>query len=290
MRLNHNMNSLSIYRTYKNSLGDNSSVIDRISTGLKIVGAKDNPNKIVQSEQMRLQIKSLESSSRNVQDGISMVQTAEGALNDISNILVRMKELVVKASNETNSPEDLKATQDEIDQLKAGIDQITKDTGFNGVAMLNTEGNNPNAGKNGNVVKNGTVITGFLKDERMEMPYFKISTKLLEDKDGNLLSDIDVTKGDATKYIDTVTAAVATIANVRGKYGAISGRLENTSENIDNNSYNLQRAESNIRDANLGEEIVEFSRTKILIDAARAITVQTNNIPKNALNILRNSI
>ena len=156
--------------------------------------------------------------------------------------------------------------------------------------MLNTEGNNPNAGKNGNVVKNGTVITGFLKDERMEMPYFKISTKLLEDKDGNLLSDIDVTKGDATKYIDTVTAAVATIANVRGKYGAISGRLENTSENIDNNSYNLQRAESNIRDANLGEEIVEFSRTKILIDAARAITVQTNNIPKNALNILRNSI
>lgn len=278
MRLNHNMNSLSVYRKYKNSLADNSSAIDRISTGLKISSSKDNPNKIVQSEQMRLQIKSLESASRNTQDALSMAQTAEGALNEISNILVRMKELVVNASNGTNSEEDLKAVQDEIYQLKNGINEIAKDTAFNGVYMLNSK------------VKEGTVITGFLMEERMEMPYFEISTELLKDENGVPLEDVDVLNGDGTKYINTVTDAISTIANIRGKYGAVSGRLETTAENIESNSYTLQKAESNLRDADLGEEIVELSRTQILIDAARSITVQTNNIPMDALNILRNSV
>lgn len=278
MRLNHNMNSLSIYKTYKNSLMDNSSAVERISTGLKINGSKDNPNKIVQSEQMRLQIKSLESASRNVQDGLSMAQTAEGALSEISNMLVRMKELVVNGSNGTNSEGDLKSIQDEIDQLNEAINTIAKDTAFNGVSMLNSD------------TESGEVLTGFLKEAKMEMPYFNISPELLKDENGISLDEVNVLSGDGTKYIDTVTAAISSIANIRGKYGAVSGRLETTSENIDTNSYNLQRAESNIRDADLAKEVVELSRTQILINSALAITVQTNNIPKDALNILKNSM
>ena len=136
MRLNHNMSSLSIYNGYKKNLINNKSAIERLSTGIKINSAKDNPNKIGQSEQMRIQIKSLQAVQRNLQDGTSMLQTADGALQEVNNTLARIKELSVSAANGSKSESEKEIIQNEIEEMKKNIDDLANNTEFNGVKLL----------------------------------------------------------------------------------------------------------------------------------------------------------
>ena len=121
MRLNQNMQSLNVYRNYKKNLSTQSVALERVSTGKKINSAKDNPNKLGVSEGLRLQIRSLQMAERNIQDGVSMMQTVDGALSNVSESLIRMKELTVQAGG-VNSESDLAVIQNEMEQIKQGID------------------------------------------------------------------------------------------------------------------------------------------------------------------------
>ncbi|MEG0367086.1 MAG: flagellin [Coprobacillus sp.] len=138
MRLNQNMNSLSIYNSYRKNLTANSSALDKLSSGTKINSAKDNPNKIGQSETMRMQLRSLQAAQRNLQDGSSMLQTADSALQEVNNSLTRMKELAVSAADGTKSVDDRKIIQTEIDQLKSNIDIGSGDIGNNNPKAVNS--------------------------------------------------------------------------------------------------------------------------------------------------------
>ena len=290
MRLNHNMFSLSAFRTYSKSMVDNSTALERLSTGSKLNSAKDNPKKIGESSLIRIQLKSLESSTRNVQDGMSMIQTAESGLNEISSMLQRMRTLTVQAGNETYSDDDRQKMQDEIEQLKEGINEISSNTAFNGVKMLGANVKDPNTYVAGQSASSENILIGYLSNERMNISYFNVSCKYLKDGNGDALSDVKVTSlPEVDKAYSVIDSAISTIAKIRSEYGAQSQRLESTADHIDSNSILMNTAESDIEDADMAEEIMEYSRTDILRQAAIGIIKQTNEIPMNALQILRNS-
>lgn len=288
MRLNHNMFSLSAYKTYSKSTTQNATALERISTGSILNSAKDNPKKIGQSSQLRMQLKSLESASKNIQDSISMLQTAEGGLNEASSMLQRMRKLTVAAGDGAMAQDDRQKIQDEIEELKAGINDIAKNTTFNGVKMIgaDVQGTYNN---NNNPIQVETMI-GFLSNEKMDISYYNVSCDYLVDKNGMSLSDVTVfNEQDLENAFSIIDNAIDTIAKIRSEYGAQSQRLESSSDHISANSILISSTQSSIFDTDLAAEIMEYSRTDILRQASISVIAQTNQIPMNALQVLNNS-
>lgn len=282
MRLNHNMSSLSLYNGYKKNLVKNYTAIERISSGVKINSAKDNPNKIGQSEQMRIQIKSLQSAQRNLQDGASMIQAADGALQEVNNMLKRIKELTINAANDTNTDEDRTAMQEEINQLKKGIDSIAYGTEFNGVKLIGDE-RVPN--NKYPVYKN--MVSGAMQGEQSRIPMFNVSTDALKDEKGNSLKNIDVTNKNSIKVaMAVVDESIKTVSSIRSRYGAMQNRLETAAENTNSNEIIVEKAVSNLIDSDIALEMAELARTQILNDTSLALISQSNNLPQDALRIL----
>ena len=284
MRLNHNMLSLSAFNTYKKSLASNSSALERISTGLKINSAKDNPNKIAQSEQMRIQIKCLETANRNVQDTYSMVQTAEGAMQEASNMINRMRELAVSAADGSKSEGDIEAIQKELDELKAGLNDLANNTEFNGIKLLG----NKDVSSNKYPVHISTVV-GAQVGENINVPQYNITTTVLKDSKGNTIEDIDLsTPEKANAALKTFDEVIGTVGSIRSKYGSLIARFESTSENLEANIYISESAESSIRDADIAVEMMEIARTNILSQSSIGLIAQTNEMPQDCLRILQN--
>lgn len=282
MRLNHNMSSLSIYNGYKKNLINNKSAIERLSTGIKINSAKDNPNKIGQSEQMRIQIKSLQAVQRNLQDGTSMLQTADGALQEVNNTLSRIKELSVSAANGSKSESEKEIIQNEIEEMKKNIDDLANNTEFNGVKLLCDEGVPNNKYP---MYKN--IVVGVMQGEQSRIPSFNIKTEILKDEKGNTLKDIDVrTQEGVSSALEVIDESIKTISSIRSRYGAMSNRLETTAENVSSNEQVFERADSNLRDSDIALEMAELARTQILNDTSLALISQSNNLPQDALRIL----
>lgn len=282
MRLNHNMSSLSIYNGYKKNLINNKSVIERLSTGIKINSAKDNPNKIGQSEQMRIQIKSLQAVQRNLQDGVSMLQTADGALQEVNNTLARIKELSVSAANGTKSESEKEIIQNEIEEMKKNIDDLANNTEFNGVKLLCDE-----RVPNNKYPMYKNIVVGGMQGEQSRIPSFNIRTEILKDEKGNTLKDIDIrTQKGVNSALEVIDESIETVSNIRSRYGAMQNRLETTAENIGSNEQAFERAVSNLIDSDIALEMAELARTQILNDSSLALISQSNNLPKDALRIL----
>ena len=282
MRLNQNIPSLNIYKNYKRNLKLQSSALEKISTGNKINKAKDNPNKLGVSEGLRMQIRGIQSAEKNLQDGVSMMQSVEGSLSSITEMLLRMKELVVQGSNGTNSEDDLKTIQAEIIQIKENIDFTANTSDFNGVNLLHNENVD-----NNNYPGYKTHMVGANASEELQVPLFNISTNILKDKDGNNVKNIDVTDRDkVNKNISAIESAISIVNDVRSKYGAIQSRMETSYENLISTSSTLQKSESKVRDADIALEMVEYSRTSVLHNSALSILNQSNNFPQDVLRIL----
>lgn len=282
MRLNNNMFSLSVLQNYKKSLGLQSSALGKISSGNRINSAKDDPNGLGKSEQLRMQIKGLNSAQRNLQDSTSMVQTFDTALESISNSLVRMKELATQASNDTLSDGDRQSIHVEIEQLKLNIDYISSETEFNGVKLIGNE----HVYSNDNPLRKSTTV-GANVGERMDIPVFNVSTSILGDKDGNKVKDIKVTNSEeASKSLNTINAALKDVNACRSKYGAIQNRMESTAEGMENTVEITTKAYSSIKDADLAKEMLNHAKATILLDTSTAILAQTNKLPSEALSIL----
>lgn len=276
MRININMKSLGIYSGYKKNIIANSAAMEKISSGKKINSAKDNPLKIEQSENFRMQIRSLEMANKNLQDSTSMIQVADTAMGTISEALIRMKELTVQAANEVTNEADRKLIQDEIDVLRSHIDDTAKNTEFNGNKLL----------VNGNVTDNSKpdyveMQIGANVGDSIGIPFFNVSSETLG------IDKLDVVN-DATKAVNSIDEALKDVNGCRAKYGAVQNRLENSIEITSSSSYIYEKSSSDINDADIALEMAEIARTSILMESATAMMAQSNNFPKDMLNILAN--
>ena len=276
MRININMKSLGIYSGYKKNIIANSAAMEKISSGKKINSAKDNPLKIEQSENFRMQIRSLEMANKNLQDSTSMIQVADTAMGTISEALIRMKELTVQAANEVTNEADRKIIQGEIDELTSYINDTAKNTEFNGNKLL----------VNGNVTDNSKpdyveMQIGSNVGDSIGIPFFNVSSETLG------IDKLDVVN-DATKALNFIDEALKDVNGCRAKYGAVQNRLENSIEITSSSSYIYEKSSSDINDADIALEMAEIARTSILMESATAMMAQSNNFPKDMLNILAN--
>lgn len=282
MRLGHNMYSLQIFKNYKNTLVENSNALGNISTGIKLNSAKDNPNKIAQSDNLKFQILARNAAQSNIQDTTSMLQTFDGALQEMNNNVSRLKELTVRAANETNNDNDRAAIQKEIDQILKGIDDLANNTSFNGISL---------SGKNADGVVTDVdkpsdskmSVVGDLSGEKVDLPFYDVTTN------GLGLSNLDVTTIDnASKSLEKIEKATNIISRVRSKYGAMQSRLEETYSSMDEINENLSKAQSSIADSDIAEEMLNYARTNILYQSSISLMAQSNKFPQDALNILAN--
>ena len=274
MRININMKSLGVYSGYKKNIAANSAAMERISSGKKINSAKDNPLKIEQSENFKMQIRALEMANKNLQDSSSMLQVADTAMGTISEALIRMKELSVQAASEVTIESDREIIQSEIEQLKKYIDDTAKNTEFNGNKLL----------VNGNVTDNSKpdyveMQIGANVGDSIGIPFFNVSSETLG------IDKLDVVN-DATKALNSIDEALKDVNGCRAKYGAVQKRLETSIEITSSSSYIYEKSSSDINDADIALEMAEIARTSILMESATAMMAQSNNFPKDMLNIL----
>ena len=277
MIINHNMNAMNAHRNMGVNNNNSAKAMEKLSSGLRINRAGDDAAGLAISEKMRGQIRGLDQASRNAQDGISLIQTAEGALNETTNILQRMRELSVQAANDTNATTDRQAIKTELTALRSEISRIAETTKFNGKGVINSGASqvslNIQVGAN-----SGETITIALAN--MNASAIGVAS--------SLVSDIgDGTAGNANKLTSAIDKALVNVSTQRAKFGAIQNRLEHTIKNIDNTSENLQAAESRVRDVDMAKEMMNYSKNNILNQAAQSMLAQANQQPQNVLNLLR---
>lgn len=277
MRLNQNLAALNIYREHTKVIKNQSTALDRISSGYKVNRASDNPNSLAQSERMRIQIRGLQMATRNVQDGMSMLQTAEGGLDTITNMLHRIKELSVQAGGTTNGV-DKEIIQQEIEQMLKGIDDMASNTEFNGIKLLKDDGVIDN--ENPNVI---FTASGANVNERIAIPKYNLSKEVLG------IGNIDVTaEGGIDNAISLIDSALNTTLSIRSKYGALENRFDTTFNINTVVGEKIQSAESDLRDADIAEEMMNFAKNGLLMEAGNAMMAQANKFPQDILRILEN--
>ena len=269
MIINHNMNALNAHRNMAFNTSAAGKSMEKLSSGLRINRAGDDAAGLAISEKMRSQIRGLDQAVRNSQDGISLIQTAEGALNETHAILQRMRELSVQAASDTNATADRTAIQTEITQLTQEVSRIATKTTFNNKKLLFED--LPLSIQTG--ANTGDVTS--IKLEPMD------AGKLGLD---NLKTE---STSEAHKSISALTKAISTVSTFRANLGAFQNRLEHTINNLSVNSENLTAAESRIRDVDMAKEMMTFSKNNILQQAAQAMLAQANQQPQGVLQLLR---
>lgn len=293
MRLSHNIVSLEIYRGQGEIFSKQTIALNRITSGSKINSAKDDPNGIAQSERLRMQIRGLQQAAQNNQDGVSMLQTAEGGLDNITQMLQRIRELTVQAGSSANSDDEKKTIQSEINQIIDGIGNVADNTQFNGKNLLNKSKLDPS---NTNECIEIGMQVGSNAGESVNIPIYDLSPeKLTVGESGGALAgksikDINVQSGgtaldDALTIIDS---AIDKVVNVRSKYGSLENRFEGTLNDENAISETTQSADSSLSDADIAAEMTEYSKDNILMQAGNAMMAQTNKIPQEVLQILQN--
>ncbi|MGL4731451.1 MAG: flagellin Hag [Clostridium sp.] len=270
MIINHNMNAMNAHRNMMSNTTQAGKSMEKLSSGLRINRAGDDAAGLAISEKMRGQIRGLDQASRNSQDGISLIQTAEGALNETHSILQRMRELSVQSSNDTNTDEDRARLQDEITALTEEIDRIGTTTEFNTQKLLNGSFKGKEFQIGANSGQTLTISIGSMKTSALGVSGLKIDKQSL-----------------AEKAIKTVDAAITKVSTQRSKLGAVQNRLEHTINNLNTSSENLTAAESRIRDVDMAKEMMSFSKNNILQQAAQSMLAQANQQPQGVLQLLR---
>jgi len=288
------MNAMNAHRQMGVNNTNNGKAIEKLSSGLRINRAGDDAAGLSISEKMRGQIRGLDQASRNSQDGISLIQTAEGATNETHNILQRMRELAVQSSNGTNITEDRDQIQKEFTQLTSEINRIASQTMFNKQNLLNAASNSVNFQVGANA---GQTITVTLKDMSVNAIGIGAVSAVATVPATSTTSAIPGRPATSGARVDTQTAASAAVTAIdtaiqnvssfRADLGSVQNRLESAIRSTDNSSENLQAAESRIRDVDMAKEMMNFSKTNILSQAAQAMLSQANQQPQGVLQLLR---
>ncbi|MFZ5968973.1 MAG: flagellin [Bacillota bacterium] len=256
MRINHNLTALNTHRQLSANTLNAGKSMEKLSSGLRINRAADDAAGLSISEKMRGQIRSMEQATRNAQDGISMVQTAEGALNEVSDMLVRIKELYTQYNNGTYNTTDQANMTAEIAALTAEIQNIGANTKFNGITLLN-----------------GSLSKTIQINEA--------STDLLTIAMSTNISTLDATT------LDDTTTEIDNVSSARSTLGALQNRLEHTVNNLSTTTENLTAAESRVRDVDMAKEMSTYTKNNILTQAATAMLAQANQSPQSVLQLLQ---
>ena len=274
MVVQHNMTAMNANRQLGVTVTSQRKVTEKLSSGYKVNRAADDAAGLTISEKMRSQIRGLTQASANAQDGVSCVQTAEGALTEVHSMLQRMNELAVKAANGTNTSADRKAIQFEVSALICEIDRVKQSTQFNTLNLL--DGTFATA-------KNITVQVGAADadEQRIQIKIASISTGKLGIKSVNVS-----TLAGARAAISKITQAIAKVSAIRSGLGAIQNRLEHTIANLDNVVENTTAAESQIRDTDMAATMVEYTKNNILQQAGQAMLAQANQSTQGVLSLL----
>ena len=268
MRINTNLNAMIATNQMSKNTALAGSSMEKLSTGLRITKAGDDAAGLAVSEKMRAQIRGMEQAERNVQDGISMVQTAEGALEEAGNIAQRMRELGVQAGNDTLSDEDRNKVKEELTQLQDEMKKISEETKFNGKKLLNTAGT-------------FTIQAGANSETRT------IATANLSSIANGLSTSTISSSAQAQSFVENVDKALTSINDARSALGAMQNRLEYTANNLTTSTENLTAAESRIRDVDVAKEMVTLSKLNILNQASQAMVSQAKQQPESVSQLLR---
>ncbi|MEH7318927.1 flagellin Hag [Priestia megaterium] len=274
MRINHNITALNTYRQYNTANNAQAKSMEKLSSGMRINNAADDAAGLAISEKMRGQIRGLDQASRNAQDGVSMIQTGEGALNETHSILQRVRELAVQSSSDTNTADDRAEIQKEVDDLVSEVDRISGDTEFNTQKLLNGEG-----GTSGTF----TFQIGANKDQTIDVTFASMKASDLG-VDG---LDLGTDASTSSTAIETIDGAIKKVSDERAQLGAKQNRLEHTINNLNASSENLTASESRIRDVDMAKEMMEQTKNSILSQASQAMLSQANQQPQNVLQLLR---
>lgn len=275
MVVQHNLTAANTNRQLGITTSGLQKSTEKLSSGYKINRAADDAAGLSISEKMRNQIRGLNKASDNAQDGISLVQTAEGALNEVHSMLQRMSELSVQAANGTNDTTDRSSINDEIQQLKTEIERVGSTTQFNKMNILD-----------------GTFSTGankLLQVGANANQTIKVDIVALKSVVGSsLMTGLKTeTATNAQSAITVVQNSIEKLSKLRSKLGAVQNRLEHTVANLDNISENTQSSESRIRDTDMAEEMVQYSKNNILQQAGQSMLAQANQANQGVLSLLQ---
>ncbi|MBD7909607.1 flagellin Hag [Sporosarcina gallistercoris] len=285
MIINHNLAAMNTHRQLGTNNTNASKNLEKLSSGLKINKAGDDAAGLAISEKMRGQIRGLDMASKNAQDGISLIQTAEGALNETHSILQRMRELAVQSSNDTNTTSDRGELQKEVDELAKEITRISNTTEFNTKKLMN--GSNSGNGLTFQIGANSSQSVT-LKLAAMDANKLGVTTTGTTGSGATVTSGIKITtQSGANAAISGINKAINTVSAERSKLGAMQNRLEHTINNLGTSSENLTAAESRIRDVDMAKEMMSFTKNNILTQAAQAMLSQANQQPQGVLQLLR---
>ncbi|HGM3309336.1 TPA: flagellin [Clostridioides difficile] len=289
MRVNTNVSALIANNQMGRNVSAQSKSMEKLSSGVRIKRAADDAAGLAISEKMRAQIKGLDQAGRNVQDGISVVQTAEGALEETGNILQRMRTLSVQSSNETNTAEERQKIADELLQLKDEVERISSSIEFNGKKLLDGSSTEIRLQVGANF---GTNVAGTTNNNN-EIKVSLVNTSSIMSKAGITSStiaslNVDGASGtDAAKQmVSSLDVALKELNTSRAKLGAQQKRLESTQNNLNNTIENVTAAESRIRDTDVASEMVNLSKMNILVQASQSMLAQANQQPQGVLQLL----
>jgi flagellin len=271
MVVQHNMQAVNTNRMLGQNVKAVAKTTEKLSSGFRVNRAADDAAGLSISEKMRNQIRGINQSVNNAEDGVSLIQTAEGNMNEIHSILQRMGELATKAANDVNATEDRTAIQAEIDQLTEEIDSISSKAAFNGTKLLNGD------------FKSKYLQVGANAGEHMEI------TIATMNKDGLLGADkLDMAShGSASAAMAKISSAIKLVSNARSELGAKQNRLEYTINNLENYSENLTSAESTIRDTDMAATMTDYTKNNILQQAAQSMLAQANQSTQGVLSLLQ---
>jgi flagellin len=272
MRINQNIAAFNAYRNLSTTTGQMGKSLEKLSSGFRINRAADDAAGLTRSEGLRSEIRGTNQAVRNAQDGVSFVQTAEGALNEVHSILQRMRDLAVSAANGTS---DGAAEQAEVTELIAELNSIGARTTFNGESVF------------GQTMAFHVGAGSVVADNQLNVTTAALSSTTLGSGTpvGNV-GGVDLETG-AAAAIETIDEAIAAISAERSQLGAKQNRLEHTIANLQVAAENLSASESRIRDADMAQEMVTFTRNQILQQAGTAMLAQANQVPQSVLSLLR---
>lgn len=275
MVVQHNLTAANTNRQLGITTNGLQKSTEKLSSGYKINRAADDAAGLSISEKMRNQIRGLNKASDNAQDGISLVQTAEGALNEVHSMLQRMSELAVQAANGTNATTDRTALNDEVQQLKTEIQRVGSTTQFNKMNILD-------GGFSAGTKK--ALQVGANANQTISIAISALKSVV----GSSLIAGLKIsTATNAQSAITTVQSSIEKLSTLRSKLGAVQNRLEHTVANLDNISENTQSAESRIRDTDMAEEMVQYSKNNILQQAGQSMLAQANQANQGVLSLLQ---
>lgn len=297
MRINTNVAALNTYSRLSAANASKSDSLAKLSSGKRINKAGDDAAGLAISEKMKAQIGGLKQAKRNAQDGISLIQTAEGALSETHSILSRMNDLAVQASNDTLTDEDRSKITKEISKLQKNIDDIAKNTEFNTKQLL--IGDVDDAGKSKDLVltfqvgasESQTDTVTLKKMDSTALGVNKSSEAIPEGGAGGpkaAVPGIDLSSAaNAQKAITTIKDAINTVSDQRAELGATQNGLNHTINNLGTTTENLSEANSRIEDVDMAEEMMNFTKSNILSQAATSMLAQANAMPNSVLSLLQ---